>query len=220
VSSWPELLQRPAGAEDDKRPEGWFTRVAERLLHGSRLVVARQPHRFAEVEIYYCGEAHPDTFTHRDPIQLEQGRWYFHRTAGVYRSGSFKGFDLSFGDGRAFAGVLIRGLDKPDGTRIDGPSLCVDHLLDAAGAATVAALDKAVGGRAAWDRDNSLLLQDAGEGERRPVLRTARVGLSLKRAKRTGDAPRYIMRRYRYLAEPRKTAKGKPHMVLALHADG
>ncbi len=28
------------------------------------------------------------------------------------------------------------------------------------------------------------------------------------------------MRRYRYLSEPRRTAKGKPHMVLALHADG
>jgi hypothetical protein len=220
VSSWPDLLQRPGGAQDDKGLEEWFTRVAERLLHGSRLVVAREPHRFAEVEIYYCGEGHPDTFTHRDPLQRELGRWYFHRTAGVYRSGSFKGFDLTFGDGQAFAGVLIRGLDKSDGTRIDGPSLCVDHLLDATGASTVAALDRAVGARAAWDASNPLFLQEAADGERRPVLRTARVGLSLKRAKRASDAPRYILRRYRHLAEPRKTAKGKPHMVLALHADG
>ena len=28
------------------------------------------------------------------------------------------------------------------------------------------------------------------------------------------------MRAYRYLADPRRTAKGKPHMVLALHARG
>jgi hypothetical protein len=214
------LLQRPAGAQDDQGLGEWFTRLAGRLLHGSRLVVARQPHRFAEVEIYYCGEGHADTFTHRDPLQREQGRWYFHRTAGVYRSGSFKGFDLTFGDGQAFAGVLIRGLDRPDGTRIDGPSLCVDHLLDATGAATVAELDRAVGGRAAWDASNPLFLQEAPDAERQPVLRTARVGLSLKRAKRTSDAPRYILRRYRYLAGPRKPAKGKPHMVLALHADG
>ena len=42
----------------------------------------------------------------------------------------------------------------------------------------------------------------------------------LKKAKQAPEPPRYILRPYRYLADPRRTAKGKPHMVLALHARG
>src|SRR5262249_3935106 len=83
----------------------------------------------------------------------------------------------------------------------------------------VASLDDAIENRVAWD-SNSLLFLDEASEEDRHILRTARVGLSLKKAKGSNEMPRYVMRRYRYLSEPRGTAKGKPHMVLALHADG
>src|SRR5262249_12340 len=50
--------------------------------------------------------------------------------------------------------------------------------------------------------------------------RSARVGLSLKKAKPASEMPRYIIRHYRYLTEPRRTAKGKTYLVLALHTQG
>jgi hypothetical protein len=184
------------------------------------LLVGSEPHRFTEIEFYYFGELHPDPFTHRDPIQKECGRWYFHRTRGVYRGGSFKGFDLTFGGREAFGGVLIRGLEAPDGTLIDGPSLCVDHLLARTEAADVATLDEAIAERVAWDEENPLQLEWKDTPEERPLLRSSRVGLSLKRSKKSPEPPRYIMRRYRYLSEPRRISKGKLHMVLALHAQG
>jgi hypothetical protein len=219
MTDWPGLLTQPADlrAGDDLRP--WFTAVATRLLDGCRLMVAGRPHCFTEVEFYFCGGGHPDKFTHRDPIQLERGRWYFHRTRGVYRGGSFKGFDLSFGDGTAFGGVLIRGLEGPDDNLIDGPSLCVDHLLATTGHKTVAELDAAISGRPAWDADSPMHLADA-PGEGRRLFRSGRVGLTLKKAGAAPDMPRYILRPYRYLSEPRRISKGKPYLVLALYAQG
>jgi hypothetical protein len=218
MSSWPALLQRPEPLRDGELHE-WFTAIATRLLDGCRLVGADQPHRFAEVEIYYCGGDHADRFTHCDPLQRESGRWYFHRTRGTYRGGSFKGFDLTFGDGTAFGGVLIRGLVAPDGTLIDGPSLCVDHLLKTTRHAAIAPLDQAIGGRAAWEEGNPLRLEEA-PAEGRRLYRSGRVGLTLKRAQPPSDLPRYILRAYRYLTEPRRTSKGKPYLVLALYAQG
>src|SRR5262249_53541682 len=54
----------------------------------------------------------------------------------------------------------------------------------------------------------------------RPILRPARVGLSLKRLRKSELPPRYIMRPYRFLSEPKRISKGKIHMVLALHQQG
>ena len=220
MANWLTLLRQPDDLRDSDRLEGWFARIADRLLNGARLVAGGEPLRFAEVEFYYFTAGHPDPFTHRDPLQRSCGRWYFHRTRGVYRSGSFKGLDLTFGDGTAFGGVLIRSLAPAGGALIDGPSLCVDALLARTGAGSVAALDERVAGRAAWDGAGPLVLEWA-DGE--PPLRTfqsPRVGLSLRRAGRAPEPVRFIMRPYRYLTEPRRIRKGKLHLVLALHAGG
>jgi hypothetical protein len=56
--------------------------------------------------------------------------------------------------------------------------------------------------------------------EPRTLYRSARVGLSLKRSPKAPEPPRFVMRPYRFLTQPRKTAKGKLHTVLALHCRG
>jgi hypothetical protein len=221
MSEWRALLLEPDTQRNTDQLEGWFDRIAARLLHGTRLWVVGEPHRFTEVELYYHGGGHLDTFTHRDPIQKSCGRWYFHRTRGVYRGGSFKGFDLTFGGPEAFGGVLIRGIEAEEGPKlVDGPSLSVDHLLARTEAPDVAALDGAIAERPAWDEDNPLRLEMLPEVAQGTILRSARVGLSLKRLKASEGPLRYILRRYRYLSEPRRISKGKLHMVLALHAAG
>lgn len=219
MSRWQNLFQKPKKLSE-KSAADWFDQIAACLLNETELLVGKQPHRFTEIEFYYFQDEHPDPFTHRDPLQLECGRWYFHRTRGVYRGGSFKGIDLTFGTEKAHGGILIRGIEKPDGSLIDGPSLCVDHLLDATGADDVATLDKAIGSRVAWDPKNPLQLRELDEPTSRSIYRTARIGLSLKKSKKSPEPPRYVVRRYRYLSEPRRISKGKLHMVLALHAEG
>jgi hypothetical protein len=221
MSSWLKLMEKPADLSA-AGIDAWFTRLAERLLYGCRLVIGGAAYRFVEVEFYYFAPPeHADPFTHKDPIQLQPGRWYFHRTAGVYRSGSFKGVDLTFGDGKAYGGVLIRGIEGPGGVFIDGPSLTVDHLLDATGAGDVAALDRAIGERLAWDAGNPLRLEEGAPGEARLLCRSARVGITLKRSRKTNPEPqRYVMAPYRLLTDPRRTAKGKPLIVCGLHLQG
>ena len=218
---WDALFARPA-ALDEATVTAWFDRIAAQLLCSTRLDVAGAPHRLTEIEFYYYdARHHPDPFTHRDPVQFGIGRWYFHKTGGTYRGGSFKGIDLTFGSEGASGGVLIRGLERPDGTLVDGPSLCVDHLVAASGHTTVAALDAAIAGRLAWDisSKNPLPLRET-EAESRTLLSTARIGLALRRSKPDPEGPRYVVRRYRHLSEPRRIAKGKAHAVLALHIDG
>jgi hypothetical protein len=128
--------------------------------------------------------------------------------------------DLTFGDGQAMGGILIRGLETPAGELVDGPSLLVDHLLDATAGGTVAALDKAIAGRSAWDADNPLHLEAVDPEVPVAVYRCGRVGLSLKKTASDRDMPRYVMRPYRYLTEPKRIKKGKIYLILSLHAQG
>jgi len=213
---WLSLLHRPAAADWPT----WFTALAAQLLNGTQVHIGAVPHRLVEVEVYYHGPGHLDPFTHRDPLQRQPGRWYFHRGGGAYRGGSFKGLDLTFGDGSASCGVLLRSLARADGTLVVGPSLCVDHLLALTRCATVAALDQAIAGRPAWDAASPLALTEALPARTAPIWATARIGLALKKPATQPTGPAFICRPYRYLTEPRGVGKGKLHLVLALHVRG
>jgi hypothetical protein len=219
-SPWESLLLEPAGLVGDHAFAAWFDAIARRLLCGCRLVAAGVPHRLTEVEFYYHGGDHLDPFSHRDPIQKELGRWYFHRTAGIYRSGSFKGLDLTFAGPAAFGGILIRGVEQEGGPLLDGPSLTVDHLLRTTETADVPELDAAIAGRPVWHPDSPLRLAWSDDVTDLAILKSARVGLSLKRMRRAEPPTRFILKPYRYLTEPRRIRKGKLHMALALHAGG
>ena len=214
-----ELGRKPAHVTADEHFGQWFAEIAARLLNATDFVAAGRRYRFAELEMYYSGGPHADRFSHREPVQLTDGRWYFHRTRGEYRGGSFKGLDLALGDGSAYFGVLIRTLVAADGTVIDGPSLTVDHLLAQTKAASVAALDGIINGRSIWDTSSPLHIAEAVP-RAAPVFACSRVGLSLKKAKGKADAPKFVGLPYRFLTEPRSISKGRPHLVLALHRAG
>jgi hypothetical protein len=200
-----------------------FGAMADQLLNHATLRVAGRAHRFTEVEFYVDGLGHRDTFTHGDELQKRAGSWYFHRTAGRYRGGTYKGLDLAIGHAELFGGILIRGIEQlePQPRLVDGPCLCVDHILSLTGSAGIEQLVGQIDGRA--DRPasgESLLCIDEGAGARKqPVLGTARVGLTLKRSA-SAERQRFLARSYRFLTEPRAIKKGKVQMVVALHRGG
>src|SRR5581483_2235179 len=182
MPSLEELGARPTHVTADEHFAPWFAELVGRLLNRTDLLVGGTPYRFAELEAYYHGPQHPDLFAHRDPVQLENGRWYFHRTRGEYRGGSFKGLDLSFGDGKAHFGILIRTVVDPQGNVIDGPSLTVDHLLAQTKVKDVATLDKLIGNRKVWDESAPIAIRESAATRTANVYPSSRVGLSLKRA--------------------------------------
>lgn len=216
---WRSLLLEPA-ALDPARPAAWFEAIARRLLTGCRLRAGDRLHRLTEVEFYYHAAGHLDPFSHRQPLQRSAGRWYFHRSGGSYRGGSFKGLDLTFGNESSFGGILIRGLTLDTGTFLDGPSRLVDHLLRQVGKATVADLDAALASARVWSADRPLQLLWCDSAEEWSIVSTARVGLSLKRPSLGAAAPAFVLRPYRFLSEPRQIRQGRLQTVLALHLRG
>ncbi len=173
MAFWPELLQAPEDRSDGKAIDAWFARIAEQLLNGTRLVADKKAHRILEVEFYYRSPEHLDLFAHAQPIQLNVGRWYFHMTGKGYRGGSYKGIDLTFGDANAYAGILIRTIEKPDGSLINGPSLIVDHLLRLTKQASVKDLVNAIGTHKAWSARCPVSIQRLRKPDARPFFRTA-----------------------------------------------
>lgn len=197
-----------------------FEKIATEMFHNFTFMINGVPHRFTEVEFYLNGGNHPDDFAHDDPIQKECGSFYFHKSHGKYKGGSFKGMDVTFGQDGYYGGILIRGIQKLSAPRviIDGPSLVVDHIIKSCGATGVAELVDMMKGLAVCDQDNIIHIAPAQKSGTRPVLSSARVGLTLKDFSR--DRVDYIIRYYRFFTHPKDTKKGKPLMVLALHSQG
>lgn len=212
MTRWIKLFSRPS--DGDLR--FWFSRIADQLLNRSMWLIAGEPHRLLDIEFYYQSPDHFDPFAHADPIQAEVGRWYFHRSYGVYRGGSFKGIDVTFGGDPARGGILIRGISTPQGKVIDGPSLVVDHILRVTKCSRVADLDAALATRRVWDRDAPLSIRSSQDLGLSPLI-CARVGLSMRRAQLPGSWADYLLKPYRFLSDPVSIRKGKSHMVIALH---
>ncbi len=213
------ILKRPKNISD-KGIGKWFEMIADYLLNKTRLVLYQEEYRLTEVEFYYFDEVrHQDFFSHRDPLQRHLGKWYFLRHHGGYRAGTFKGLDLTFGQQGAFGGILIRGLEREDGSLIDGPSLCVDELLRVGGVEKIAELDGFVGAKRIWDPENPLHFVELPAWERREIFSSARVGLNLKKELSEKESA-YITRDYRFLTEPRRIKKGRVQLIMALHLKG
>lgn len=214
---WHSLFQVPSPIT-----ETWFQQIAAQLLNRTIFRVAGREHRLIEIEFYYHGPTHADPFAHCNPLQVNLGRWYFHKTGNSFRGGSFKGLDLTFGDGTSHGGILFRGLETGDGRVVDGPSLLVDHLLQLTGQDSVATLDSLIHADLAWKSGGLLELAPGTVASDRRIRTSARVGLSLKKRQPHQNDPafEFLFRRYRYLSEPIRTAKGRVLLALARLLDG
>jgi hypothetical protein len=212
------LVPPPDADEDAYLPA--FRAVAELLLHGVTWHIGDHPHRFTELEFYWNGPGHPDTFTHGDVMQQEFARWYFHRNAGEYRGGTYKGLDIAWGRDDVHAGILIRGAEQLDAphTLVDGPCMCVDHLLARTREPSIQSLVARLGDR---DVDGPSPLHVTVDDTPRAaaIHESPRVGLTLKRGV-LADRARFIARPYRFLSEPAKIKKGRLHLVVGLHRQG
>lgn len=220
ISDAMRALMPPPDADEAAYPKAFAT-LADLLLNRATLQIAGEPHRLTEIEFYFKGRAHHDPFIHGDPVQKRFGAWYFHRTGGEYRGGTYKGLDVAFGGDDAFGGILVRGAERlRDQTYLDGPCVFVDHALALTAKASVA--DLASSFDLSIDRPEgaaSPLYLEPSAPRGLPLFGTPRIGLSLERGN-TEARQRLIGRHYRFLSEPRKGKKGKLHLAIALHQRG
>ena len=202
------------------------------FLQGTVLRAGAARYRFAELECYYSGDGHRDPFVHGHPLQQSADRFYFHRRGTGYVGGTYKGVDLTFGDGRAHGGLLVRGLlpvrdattdpagDLPASELIDGPNRCVEALLAATGHGHVRELDAALGDRSMFAPGGAMWLETTTSVAEHPVFYTARIGLTLKRHTPESQKERYLLAPYRALMTPRASKKGRLHLIVALYTAG
>jgi len=221
-----ELLQTPnASTLQSDEFEKHFDRIANCLLNECVLHINGIPHRLTEIEFYYHGHNHLDVHAHRDDTQKTSANWYFHKTGGNYRSGNYKGVDITFGDQEAYGGILVRGVEmlQHPFKVVDGPSLTVDHILSLTKQQSIPDFVQNHGISAVQDSQDPqtrpLYLSSSDvKLKQRKVLQSARVGLSLKKYQSQKEI--YYGRRYRYFTLPQGIKKGKQYMIVALHQIG
>ena len=211
----------PPGAPDEVFSAA-FRGAADLLLNHTTLYIAGSPHRLAEIEFYWHGPGHEDPFAHRDPIQVDSGIWYFHRQGGTYKGGTYKGVDIAMGRRPdTYVGILIRSImDAASGVLIEGSCTCVDHVLSRTGKESVAALVGSFDGSIDPRESSPLFLaHEDPRGGAAQVFDSPRVGLTLKKGA-TPERRAFLARAYRFTIEPRRTKKGRPHLVVRLHQEG
>lgn len=97
-----------------------FQRIANDLLNNWVLNVEDALFRIAEIEFYYKGENHIDSYIHSHDLQRHKGKWYFHGS----------GIDITFGNETSFGGILIRAMVNIQSKEyFYGPLVCVQELL-------------------------------------------------------------------------------------------
>lgn len=201
----------------------------QHLLNTQCLEIQGVQHTLLEIEIYLWSDNHPDPFSHRNPIQREPGKWYFHTqgASGAYKGGTYKGLDVTFtldGSIECYGGILIRSMSGEAQSIIEGPCKVVDYILEKTGQASIKSLVDSLASLDVTDRRNPIKLVARNPvGPFQPnsapptVYASPRVGLSLKRF--SSDKLDYLMRPYRFLTDP-SIKKYKNLIILAMLKEG
>ncbi len=174
------LLQKPELIEDQ------FRKAAEFVLRNCLIRFNESEFQINEIEFYYYSEVHPDPYIHKHQNQLNMGSWYFHEV----------GQDITFGDGKNYGGILIRGIrDTRTSEDADGPVKTFDRLFNV----------------------SKLCVQDSHSFEIKESSRTLfdddlqiysfpRVGLQPTKDKQGEE---FIIARYRYMFFPEITSRDR-----------
>lgn len=198
----------------------YFLTGAKFMFFQKSLLIAGNLCRIAEVEFYRT----PDPFIHGDiDQQMSSNCFYFHKNGGTYKNGTFKGLDITMGDGQVYASMLIRSIMTPDGF-IEGPCNVVDYILKKNGKAKIEDLIGTISPPSlpisVYFQNNFLMLISANHTETK-VYNGPRVGLSLKKEKEVfGLRSHYVMKEFRFTCFPKMIKKDRNMLVVAARFKG
>lgn len=132
INLFPNDKLTKASIDYDAIDESTIQILAQALLTKYVIVVGTKEFRICEIEFYVRNENHNDEYTHGDAHQKTYGKWYFHRYPnGSYKSGTYKGVDLTLGNANTYFGILIRSMyDEETDEMIEGPCKIVNKILE------------------------------------------------------------------------------------------
>ena len=108
--------------ENIEKIQNIFYKYANKLMNNYYLKIGDLEIELCEIEFYYYDEdkKHADCYVHLSELQQEIGKLYVHNNSNVYNR---VGIDLTFGNGKYYGGILIRGIkDKKTNKFIAGPA--------------------------------------------------------------------------------------------------
>lgn len=183
-----------------------FTTISNILLNKSSLVVKNERFRLCEIEFYLKNDDHNDLYVHSIPDQKTFEGFYFHQFKnGSYKSGTYKGLDMTFGNVNSYFGILIRSMMNVNtGEFIEGPCRCVNKILELFGVDDVKAFmtnGKFNTQLKLYTVENGLYLAEQ-EHKSEAVFHGIRVGLSDK-------YPEFLNKNYRHAIFVKKIKKQK-----------
>lgn len=186
----------------------FLEKVARSLLSKYVLVVGEKEYRIAEVEFYVKNDTHSDTYTHGDKNQKTFGKWYFHRYPnGSYKSGTYKGVDLTLGNKDTYFGVLIRSIyDIETDEMIDGPCKTVNKILELNNCQDVAQYMADRSDPLSVRSTKNFYLKRKAHLPEEQIYKGPRIGLSDK-------YPEWKNVQYRFLIKKKYIKKGKADLV-------
>lgn len=214
----------------------YFSFLAEILLNCSYLNVKDKSFSLLEIEFYYNSPNHPDPYPHCDKDQKESGNWYFHKTGKNYRSGTFKGLDITLNNInrkgikiKSYGGILIRSIKDEDNI-ICGPCLCVNEILKIHNKESIDELVedenyiKSINSGAPYPDEETglmILLCDVETYYERNIQKSIRIGLNMNKKDVDKKIQReYCFKPYRYFATDYKLSKGRTHGILGMINEG
>lgn len=108
--------------------------LAKFILNNLTIKTGETEYNIREIEFYLYSENHTDECVHKSPNQKLFMSWYIHKTPNdTFKSGTYKGLDLTFGNGTNYYGVLIRSITNINTDQlIAGPCCVVNELLEKA----------------------------------------------------------------------------------------
>jgi len=186
----------------------FIEKLAKSLLSKYVLVVGKKEYRLGEIEFYINNAKHNDKYTHGDKNQKTYGKWYFHRYQnGSYKSGTYKGVDLTLGNDDTYFGVLIRSIYDPDTDEmVEGPCRTVNTILELYGYFDVSDYMKTKKDPLSARLTKNFYLKRKSKLEEEIVYKGPRIGLSDKYPE-WKDVP------YRFLIKKAYIKKGKSNLV-------
>jgi len=188
----------------------FFCQMADRLLNECKLVINGSTYRIVEIEFYLKNNCHMDHYVHCDKDQLLLDTFYFHKhKTGTYKSGTFKGMDLTFGDAsaNAYFGILIRSIyDVSNDLIIEGPCNVVNRILTEYALENIDSLTNRQNLNI-YSNQQNFVLQITNDFEPERIYSGPRIGLSAK-------YPEFKDKAYRFVIFKDRIKKGKKQLVL------
>lgn len=174
--------------------EHYFDSIADIILNRRLLIVKNKKFRLTEIEMYLRNNNHNDEYVHCIDDQLNYKTFYFHKfKTGTYKSGTFKGMDLTFGDKdtNTYFGILIRSIkDCETNEIIEGPCNCVNRILKEYGMDSISQFTENKTLNILKNKHNFIVKREIFDKE--DIYKGPRIGL--------GDKyPEFKLRPYRYV---------------------